>query len=80
MTCHSEMIETLEPTLTANDEPDEDYGIDYRKLQRILEKQYGRKVLLTEAIGTGKFLLNVYENLLDNRGKNDKLSVDTINR
>lgn len=51
--------------------------IDYEKLRRILELQYGRNVSLNEATETGKFLLNVYENLLDNRGDDDKIQEHT---
>jgi hypothetical protein len=65
----TEGVETIQVT----DEVDSEQGIDYQKLQQILEKQYGRKVPLSEAIGTGKFLLNIYEILLDNRGDNDIL-------
>lgn len=41
---------------------------DYQKLRIILEQELGREVSLKEATGTGKYLLNVYEILLGNRG------------
>jgi hypothetical protein len=52
-------------------------GVDYEKLRLILQRQYGRPVSLKEAVGTGKYLLNVYEILLDNRGDNGKIKEHT---
>ena len=37
---------------------------DYEKLQAILQREMGRPVGIDEAVGTGNFLLNVYEILL----------------
>lgn len=56
-----------------SDYSDAEERIDYEKLRQILEKQYSRKVQLSEAINTGKMLLNIYEILLENRGENDIL-------
>ncbi len=50
---------------------------DYEKLRLILEKQLERPVLMDEAVGTGKFLVNVYEVLLSDELVSDTIITDT---
>lgn len=54
--------------------------IDYEKLRLILERQYERAVTADEAKGTGDFLLNVYEILLDNGGEYVTIKEHTTNQ
>ncbi len=50
---------------------------DYEELRLILEKQFNRPVMIDEALGTGKFLINVYEVLLSDEETSDTISTDT---
>jgi hypothetical protein len=42
-------------------------NFNFEKLRIILEHELGRNVTIEEAIGTGRYLVNVYEILLINR-------------
>lgn len=46
---------------------------DYEKLRLLLEIELVRRVGIEEATGIGKYLVNVYEILLHNRGDHDTL-------
>lgn len=54
--------------------------IDYEKLRLILERELNRTVSIEEAKGMGKYLVNVYEILLYNRGECDTILMDTTNQ
>ena len=54
--------------------------IDYESLRQILEQELNRTVEIDEAVGMGKYLVNVYEILLYNRGEYDTMPVDTTNQ
>lgn len=50
---------------------------DYEKLRAILQREQDRLVTIDEAIGTGNFLLNVYEILLKDSENNVNIKTDT---
>lgn len=54
--------------------------IDYEQLRQILERELEHPVSIEEAVGMGKYLVNVYEILLYNRGEYDTIIADTTNR
>jgi hypothetical protein len=53
---------------------------DFGKLQTILQREMGRTVAIDEAIGTGNYLLNIYDILLKNDKNSANIKTDTTNR
>ncbi len=50
---------------------------DFEKLRAILQREQGRPVTLEEAKGTGNFLLNVYEILLNDEENSGNIKTNT---
>ena len=57
--------------------PDKLQDPDYSELREILENQLNRPVSLEEAVGTGKFLINVYDILLSDDQYGATIKTDT---